>query len=107
MSWSKFHLQSFQLDATIYNKLARLALDQDDHGRFLAHDDSKLLDDPIHFDKTLRELDPTEIPRINLEELVKALTQENELIYNLFNQVNEERKVKKFAAFFERANIDL
>lgn len=93
MSWGEFYSQTFQLDSEIYNKLACLALNQDDKGKFLGHDESKLLDDPIRFDESLRDLDPTEATRAQLEEAVTTLRAENELLYQLFNKVNEERKV--------------
>lgn len=93
MSWDEFYSRTFQLDFEIYNKLACLALNQDCKGKLLETDDCKFLNDHLDLNESLKGVNPSEISRVQLEETFALIKQENELLYTLFNKVNDERKV--------------
>jgi hypothetical protein len=92
-SWTELHSKLYDVDRTIINKLEVLLTNQETNDAYLDHGISTALEEPLIFLKT-ENFDFTEMPREALLQIIEVLKEEKNQITSLFNQVNNERKVR-------------
>mgnify|MGYP000904799001 CR=1 FL=1 len=92
-SWGNFYSKSYQLDLDIVSKLEALLTDQGDPDSLLDQLDYKLLDRPL----SIPDFSVPDIENLSKELILQCYytaLEANKHLTKLFEQVNQERKVK-------------
>jgi hypothetical protein len=92
MSWNEIFAASLQIDKTITEKLENLLTNQNVNNIYLDPKASKLLDEPLIFDK-FENYDFHELPKEILMKAIDVMKMERSELTNLFEIVNDERKI--------------